>query len=84
MGTLRPGATIIYDSPDGGNTTYGRYEGETERWLVGKNAHYQSIVDDLLEDKLWGDIHRAAKTDAGLRDLLDKAVMYYNLSKKND
>ena len=34
MGSLTPGATYIYESPDGGETVYARKEGSTERILA--------------------------------------------------
>ena len=35
----------------------------------------------LKESKLWGDIQRLGKTDPGMKDLLDQAVVYYLLKK---
>jgi len=38
-------------------------------------------VAGLYEDKLWGDIRRMALNDEGLKDLLEKVKMYYQLKK---
>ena len=45
MGNLRPGAEIIYESPDKGGTVYGRYAGTNDRWIVG----YSQDTKDTLE-----------------------------------
>ncbi len=37
----------------------------------------------LQEDKLWGEIRRHALEDDGLRNILDQAIMYYQLLKDN-
>jgi hypothetical protein len=83
MGKLRPGADIIYESPDGGETVYARYSGEAERWMVGQSANAKSRIDGLREDKLWGEIRRAAKTNPALQETLERAIIIYELSKKN-
>jgi len=81
MGTLTPGATYIYESPDGGDTVYARKFGKTERVMIGQNTRAKSRVEQLEEDKLWGEIRRLAKTDPGMTDLLDQARVYYQLKK---
>jgi len=42
---------------------------------------YESIRDQLQEDKLWGDIRRTAKTNPTLKQALDEAILIYTLSK---
>jgi hypothetical protein len=83
MGTLRPSTEIIYESPDGGETVYGRYVGETDRWLVGQSMTTRSKLDELKEDKLWGEIRRAAKSNPLLQDALERAIMIYYLGRNN-
>jgi hypothetical protein len=39
-------------------------------------------VQRVLEDKLWGEIRRAAKTNNTLQAALDHAIMIYKLSKE--
>ena len=82
MGNLKPNATIIYESPDNGGTIYGRYVGTNDRWVVGSGGVRQNSMDELKEDKLWGEIRRAAKTDARLQKELDRVKIIYELSKK--
>jgi hypothetical protein len=37
-----------------------------------------------MEDKMWGEIRRMAQTDPALQDLLERAIVYYNLKKDHD
>jgi hypothetical protein len=83
MGNLKPGAKIIYESPDGGGTVYGRYAGTNERWIVGYSHDAQNKLDSIKEDKLWGEIRRAAKSNKVLQDALDRVKIVYELSKKH-
>jgi len=40
------------------------------------------LHDHILEDKLWGDIRRAAKTNEVLRKELERVKILYELSKE--
>ena len=40
------------------------------------------LVDHLRDSKMWGEIHRAAKTNNALQAALDHAIMIYKLSKE--
>lgn len=79
MGQLKPGATYVYESPDGGETIYAREAGSTERILVGESVKARSLMDQLREDKLWGEIRRTAKTNPALQSELDRVIMLYHL-----
>jgi hypothetical protein len=81
MGSLKPGANIIYESPDGGGTVYGRYAGTNERWVVGYSRDTQDRLESIKEEKLWGEIRRAAKSNQVLQDALDRVKIIYELSK---
>jgi hypothetical protein len=83
MGNLRPGAKIIYESPDNGGTVYGRYAGTNERWVVGYSQDTKDTLESIKEDKLWGEIRRAAKSNKVLQDALDRVKIIYELSKDN-
>ncbi len=39
------------------------------------------LREHILEDKLWGEIRRAAKTNTSLQAALDHAILIYKLSK---
>ena len=88
MGSLTPGATYIYEQT--GEEIYARETGQTERILIG--YQYENKVDPrtndgrplhehLKEDKLWGEIRRAAKSNKALQSALDRAILVYHLSK---
>jgi hypothetical protein len=80
VGKLKPGAKIIYESPDNGGTIYGRYAGTNERWIVGYSQEKNNTIEQIKEDKLWSDIRRAAKTNPTLQDALDRVKIIYELS----
>jgi hypothetical protein len=72
----------IFESPNGGKTVYRRLPGTSQREL------YSDIVSDgrtlheqLQENQMWVEIRRMARQDAVLRDLLERAIVYYNLKK---
>jgi hypothetical protein len=80
MGQLKPGATYIYESPDGGETIYAREAGLPDRILIGA----RSKLDQILEDKLWGEIRRKAKTHPGLAAELERVIIFYKLLEEYD
>jgi len=74
----------VYESPDGGNTIYRRLPGESERELYYESPKIKSLHEKLMEDKLWGEIRRLAKTNHALKDAVDKVITVYNLVKDNE
>jgi len=89
MGNLKPGVPLIYESPDGGNTIYGREPGQDprERKLIGykypdpRTSDGRPLHEHIIEDKMWGEIRLMAKTNSTLQKALDRAIMIYKLSK---
>ena len=96
MGTLKPGATYIYER--NGNEVYARevganpavgYESGREYDPVsGHKIDYDKRTPDgrplhehLMEDKMWGEMRRAARTNPTLQDALERAIMIYKLTK---
>ena len=87
MGSLKPGATYIYER--NGDEVYAREFGEKDRKLIGyKYETPDTRTDDgrplhehIMESKLWGEIRREAKTNITLQKALDRAIMIYKLSK---
>jgi hypothetical protein len=55
-----------------------------QRFEVGREYNSQSLFDDLQEARLWGDIHRAAKTNPALQDAVDRVKLVYALSQQDD
>ena len=72
---------VIYESPDGGETIYVREQGSTQRRLHSESPRAIDLKTQIMEDKLWGNIRRAAKTNPTLKRALDEAILIYNLSK---
>lgn len=77
MGTLKPGATYIYEKANG--ITYAREVGSLERFEIGRD------FDRKLQDELdmWAHVIAASKTNPTLQKALDRAIMIYKLSKDN-
>ena len=81
MGQLKPNATYIYESPDGGETVYAREAGTSERILIGQSYKAVSLQEQIAQDKLWGEIRRLAKSNPTLQAELDRVIMLYYLIK---
>lgn len=87
MGTLKPGATYIYER--NGDEVYAREFGQHDRKLIGYNHKTpdprtndgRPLHEHMLEDKMWGEIRREAITNPALQKALDRAIMIYRLSK---
>ena len=88
MGDLKPGAKYIYERV--GEEIYAREFGDKERKLIGYQHENQidprtndgrPLHEHIMESKMWGDIHREAKTNPTLQKALDRAIMIYKLSK---
>jgi rhamnogalacturonyl hydrolase YesR len=85
MGSLVPGTPYIYERV--GDTVFRREAGSLEREVVGydhRTSDGRPLHQRILEDKMWGDIRRAACTNPTLQDALDRAIMIYNLSRTNE
>ena len=90
MGSLKPGATYIYER--NGDEVYAREFGEKDRTLIGYKYEMENKPDPrtndgrplhehIMEDKMWGEIRREARTNITLQKALDRAIMIYRLSK---
>ena len=84
MGSLVPGVPLIYERVEG--TVYSRRVGELERTVVGhdhdpRTSDGRPLHDHIMEDKMWGEIRREARTNPTLQDALERAIMIYQLSK---
>ena len=77
---------LIYESPDGGKTVYVREPGSAvqSRKLHWESDDVKDLRETMMEDKLWGEIHRAAKTNVALADILEQAKIVYALIKKEN
>lgn len=86
MSRLKPGVAYIYEQVNG--VTFARESGsppntriEIGRTCDSRTPDGRPLHDHIQEDKLWGDIRRAARTNPTLQDALDHAIMIYNLIK---
>jgi len=99
MGSLKPGATYIYERV--GDTVYARESGADPSTRVAVGYDYDPVTghkidydkrtpdgksfhDQIMEDKMWGEIRRAAKTNPTLQDALERAIVIYELSKQHN
>lgn len=96
MGSLKPGATYIHERVD--NVVYAREVGAdpSTRQVVGwdydkddpnfdpRTNDGRPLHDHIMEDQLWGQIRRAAKTNPTLQNALERVKILYHLSKDKD
>jgi len=83
--------STIFESPDKGKTVYRRTGAGPHRELYQQSSNWSDIISDgktlheqLQEDQMWGEIRRMARRDEGLRELLERVIVYYNLKKDHD
>ena len=88
MGTLKPGATLIYEKADG--ITYAREVGADPNTRVEVGWDYDKRTSDgrplrehMQEDKMWGEIRRMARTNPTLQSELERVIMLYHLIKED-
>jgi hypothetical protein len=86
MGNLKPGATYIYERNKG--IVYARERGADPDTRIEMGGEYdprtsdgRPLHDHIMDDKLWGEIRREAKTNMTLQKALDRVIMIYKLSK---
>ena len=89
MGTLKPGATYIYERVEG--TVYARESGADPNTRIEMGWDYDTrtsdgrpLVDHIRDDKMWGDIRRLARTNPTLQSELERVIMLYHLIKEQD
>ena len=49
-----------------------------------RTADGRPLHDHIQENKMWGEIRRAAPTNPTLQDALDRVIMIYRLSKTDE
>ena len=82
MGSLKPGATYIYERADG--IIYAREFGETKRTVVGYESGKEYDLSGPTKRMMseLNEVVRMCETDPEMRELLDKLFVVYNLKKK--
>lgn len=71
---------VFYTHDDGRETIYVKEPGDKEPKVAEQKRGYD-LRAQLMEDQLWGNIRRAAKTNAALKQAMDEVVLIYTLSK---
>jgi hypothetical protein len=86
MGSLKPGATYVYERNNG--IVYAREFGAdpSTRREIGwdydpRTSDGRPLHDHIMDDKMWGEIRREARTNPTLQKALDRVIMIYKLSK---
>jgi hypothetical protein len=80
MGSLKPGATYIYERA--GGVIYAREFGTdpSTRKVVGYDLESSP---ERKHFSLWNDILKESETNPTLQKAIDRAIMIYRLSKDN-
>jgi len=83
-GKLEPGVGYIYERANG--IIYARRMGDppAQRIEIGRDYNRDEQFNNLQEQKLWGEIHRAARTNPALQDALDRVKLIHALSQQDD
>ena len=99
MGTLKPDTKYIYERANGviyarefGADPSTRFEvGYEYDPVTGHRIDHDERTSDgrplfehMQENKMWGEIRRAAQTNPTLQDALEHAIMIYRLTKTNE
>lgn len=89
MGTLKPGATYIYERVD--NTVYAREAGSdpSTRKVIGQtlesnnDSFYKNIADNYFFETEWRPILKEAEQNPALQEAIERVKILYHLSKKD-
>ena len=79
MGRLKPGATYIYESPDGGETVYAReFDAPPEsRIMIGQSW----MAKEQIEQRMWTDIYKYRNRNNALQHAVEECIIIYKLSE---
>jgi hypothetical protein len=72
----------IFESPDGGRTVYARRPGSNHRELYTRDPELDKELAELKNQERWQQILAARTDNPELNDLLEKAEILYELSRK--
>jgi hypothetical protein len=80
MGNLKPGATYIYESPDGGDTIYAREANAPieSRVVIGQSWQAR----ELVEQRMWTDIYKHRNQNTALQHAVEECIIIYKLSEE--
>ena len=79
MGNLKPGATYIYESPDGGETTYAREINAPleSRIMIGQSWR----AKEQIEKRMWVEIYDKRNQNTALQSAVEQCIIIYKLSE---
>jgi hypothetical protein len=82
MGNLKPGATYIYESPDGGDTVYAREAGAPieSRVMIGQSWQAR----ERIEQRMWNEIYSKRNLNPALTEAVEKCIIIYKLSEEHN
>lgn len=80
MGTLNPGATLIYERVAG--SVFAREFGKTERKLVGYATDLSPEVE-MIRSEI-NQVLLMCESDPAMRELLEQLFVLYNLKKNHE
>ena len=98
MGALKPDTKYIYERAGGVTYAREFGAPHEDRFVIGwdydpitghkvdydkRTSDGRPLRDHLLEDKLWGEIRRMARTNPALQEALERAKILYYLSKED-
>ena len=80
MGSLKSGATYIYESPDGGETVYAREMGALpeSRVMIGQSW----MAKEQIEQRMWTDIYKHRNRNIALQHAVEECIIIYKLSEE--
>ena len=83
MGTLKPGATYIYERV--GSTVYSRESGKLERKVIGQylDPFAENLTLDYELETIWKDIIKESRTNPSLQEAIERVNILYHWSKDN-
>ena len=99
MGQLKPDTQYIYERADGvvyarefGADPMTRfevgyeYDPITGHWIDHneRTADGRPLFEHIRDNKMWGEIRRAAPANPALQDALDRVIMIYKLTKTDE
>jgi hypothetical protein len=82
MGSLKPGATYIYERD--GNRIYAREFGSTHRQIVGYDSNIQETRERRYYMNHINEVLLMCESDLAMRELLEQLFVLYNLKKTHE
>jgi hypothetical protein len=79
MGSLKPGATYIYEKSNG--VTYAREVGADPNTRTPIGWDYNPVNGHFVND-FWKDVIEEAQTNPALQKAVDRVIILYKLSKE--